>query len=183
MDERAYGKIVLLVNEDIQEWITELQTSSGRDVWNHLHLEYVKDTPSSRMTLCIQFYTLTHDFTLPLSNFITALKLSVRQLKAIGHEPITDEITNKLLMSLDSAYTPIHVLLANESPQKSFMDMVTALSDFESAGLKKSDSSIALVAITSCRGMRKVRRERDDSFDWGNSKEREGVCYQCGRVG
>ncbi|THH14841.1 hypothetical protein EUX98_g9554 [Antrodiella citrinella] len=193
-DQKAWAIILFHVEKDLREPIAALR--SGRAAWKFLKETYQKDTPTTRMSLRSQFYSLSHDPSAGVAKFIADLSSIVRRLKDIGHKPADDEITDKLLIGLHSSFASIRTTLANRTPSPSVTDITTALQDFEDAeklqvlttsavgsnGLSTGDPSIFAVRGGGGRGGNSSREWYDD-YDWGNTKGRGGVCFRCGRSG
>lgn len=192
-DKKAYAHLYFLIEPESRAVIAE--TQSGHSAWGFLKAEYQKDSPSTRMNLRQQFYSLTHIPTSGVTSFINSLTSIVRQLEAINHKPSKDEITDKLLMGLHSSFSAVRTTLALRSPEPSIKDIITALKQFEDNELSTSSSAhfdldpyIKTETTLYAGRMRGsggggggYRAGGDDGFDWGNTKRNDGVCWRCGR--
>ena len=89
------------------------------------------------MALHQQFYSLMHDPAVSIIVFINAILLIIWQPRAIGHKPDDLEISNKLLIGLNTSWAPIHTaLLQHEKSKKPEIKKITsALKQFEVNGL------------------------------------------------
>lgn len=173
----AYGEIFLLLGQRMRDMVVELQTTDGRRVWQWLSDYCLKNNTSSRMSTRKAFYDLKHDPVHPVSDYITSLRSITRQLRNFGCEPKPDEITDKLLSALDNTYGPIRTVLVNGSP-RTFEEMCAAIEEYEETELGKADSPLNEIVAA-------LRATSDPSAepDWGNTKEKEGVCWRCGCAG
>ncbi|KAF7979224.1 hypothetical protein HWV62_43180 [Athelia sp. TMB] len=93
-DKKAYAHIYFLIEPDSRAVIAE--TQSGHAAWGLLKAEFQKDSPSTRMSLRHQFYSLTHNPTSGVMSFVNSINSLVYQLEAINHKPSKDEISDKL---------------------------------------------------------------------------------------
>ncbi|KAL1680801.1 hypothetical protein EV122DRAFT_276013 [Schizophyllum commune] len=100
-----------------------------------------------------------------------------QQTRNFGCEPKPDEISDKLLSALDNTYGPIRTVLVNGSP-RNFEEMCAAIEEYEETELGKADSPLNEIVAA-------LRATSDPSTepDWGNTKEKEGVCWRCGCAG
>lgn len=195
-DKKAYAHVYFLIEPDSRAVIAE--TQSGHAAWGLLEAEFQKDSPSTRMGLRQQFYSLTHNPTSGVMSFINSITSLVHQLEAINHKPSKDEISDKLLIGLHSSFSAVRTALALRSPEPSVKDIIAALKQFEdnellsTSGSAHSDldpyikTETALYAGRTCRsggGGGGYKGDGDGCFDWGNTKKRDGVCFRCGRPG
>ena len=101
----------------------DIQTGTKATEWmakdrKKLVAEYEKDSVTTRMALCQQFYSLTHNPAVGIAVFIDTVFLIVRQPGAIGHKPDDLEISDKLLIGLHQSWTPVRtVLTLHEKPR------------------------------------------------------------------
>jgi hypothetical protein len=196
-DCKTYAYLFFLIELNYHAPIIDIK--SGCDAWKKLVTEYKKDSATTCMALCQQFYSLTHNPAVSIAVFIDAVFLIVRQLSAIGHKPDDLEISNKLLIGLHQSWAPVHtVLTLCKKTEKPEIELITsALKQFEANKLlvavpgplvkvKKSEPSLAESAlyIKSRGGGSKGSKGHGRNFeeyDWGNTKEWEGVCWRCGQ--
>ena len=108
-----------------------VEVKSGREAWAALKAEHEKDTPSTRMNLHQRFYSLSHDPTVDVMPFINDVFSVVRQLESIKRKPQTDEITDKLLIGLNSSFSTIHTNLSLCVPEPSVKEITAMLKEFE----------------------------------------------------
>jgi hypothetical protein len=113
-----------------------------------------------------------------------------RQLKAIGHEPAEDEISDIILLRLDQSFTAVRSALVTRATYPTLQEIVSAVKEHEAreavvvaatSPAVKTDNSEPDMAFYTGRG-RKVTGGGSD-FDWGNSKGADGACHHCGRLG
>jgi hypothetical protein len=196
-DRKTYAYLFFLIEPNYRAPIIDIK--SGHEAWKKLVAEYEKDSATTRMALCQQFYSLTHDPTVGIAVFIDAVFSIVRQLGAIGHKPDDLEISDKLLIGLHQSWAPVRTALTlREKTEKPEIELITsALKQFEAneslvaapgplVKVKKYEPSLAESAlyIKSRGGGSKGSKGHGRNFeeyDWGNTKEREGVCWRCGR--
>ena len=151
------------------------------------------------MALRQQFYSLTHDPAVSIAVFIDAVFSIVRQLGAIGHKPDDLEVSDKLLIGLHQSWAPVRTALTlRERSAKPEIEKITsALKQFEAneslvaapgpqIKAEASERSLAesvLYAKSRGGGSKgsKGHKRYSEEYDWGNTKEREGVCWRCGR--
>ena len=130
--------------------------------------------------------------------FIDAIFSIVQQLSAIGHKPDVLEISDKLLIGLHQSWAPVRTTLTlREKSEKPEIEKITsALKQFEvneslvaapgpQVKAEQSEPSLAESAmyaksrgggVKGCKG----HERHPEECDWGNTKEREGVCWRCG---
>ena len=192
LDQKVYAIIWFLVDPIHRSPI--VTTNSGKEAWAKLVAEYQKDSATNRLLLRQQFFSVTHDPAVPVSNFIDDVFSIVRKLDAIGHKPTDLEVSDKILIGLDRSWGPVRTSITLQSKTLTIDEITSALKQYEAnetsgdLAVKKESVESALVA----RGKGGRSRSRDESddengecedCDWGNSKNREGVCYRCGRSG
>jgi hypothetical protein len=200
-DRKTYAHLFFLIEPNYRAPIVEVK--SGRKAWKKLVSEYEKDTVTTRMGLRQRFYSITHDPAVTISVFIEAVLSIVRQLDAIGHKPDNLEISDKLLIGLHQSWAPVRTALTLCESEKPEIEKITsALKQFEAnessmaatpGPLVKSEDrepslgESALYAKSGgCRGCGlKLSKGNlgNREYDWGNTKERERVCFRCGREG
>ena len=191
-DKKAYAHIWFLVEPNSRDAIVELK--SGREAWAALKTEHEKDTPSTRMNLRQRFYSLSHDPGLGVMPFVNDVLTVVRQLESIKRKPQTDEITDKLLIGLNSLFSAVRTNLSLRVSEPSIKEITAALKEFEeNETLRPSSSALpdsfkqesALYANNGSRHASRggVSNGSMEEYDWGNTKKQEGVCWRCGRPG
>ncbi|KAF7979225.1 hypothetical protein HWV62_43182 [Athelia sp. TMB] len=111
----------------------------------------------------------------------------------------TARVPDKLLIGLDSSFSAVRTALALRSPEPSVKDIIAALKQFEdnemlhttTSGSAPSDFDPYIKTETALYAGRTrgsggggggYRGDGDDSFDWGNTKRRDMVCWRCGRA-
>ena len=133
--------------------------------------------------------------------FIDAIFSVVQQLSAIGHKPDNIKISDKLLIRLHQSWAPIYTLLTlHKKTGKPEIELITfVLKQFEVNELlvaapgpqvkaEQSEPNLAESSLyVKSRGGgfkgSKGHGRHSEECDWGNTKEREGVCWRCGREG
>jgi hypothetical protein len=191
-DKKAYAHIWFLVDLNSHNSIIELKL--GREAWAALKAEHEKDTPSTRMNLCQHFYSLSHNPAIGVMPFVNDVLSVVWQLESIKHKPQTDEITDKLLIGLNSSFSAVCTNLLLCVPEPSIKEITAMLKEFEdnetlcplSSALPDSfKQELALyVNNRSCHVSRGgVSNGSMEDYDWGNMKKQEGVCWCCGWPG
>lgn len=192
IDQKVYAVIWFLVDPNHRSPI--VATKSGKEAWDSLIAEYQKDSATNRLLLRQQFYSITHDPAIPVTTFIEDVFSIVRKLDAIGHKPSDLEVSDKLLIGLDRSWGPVRTSITLQSNTLTIDEITSALKQYEAnessrdLAVKKENGDSALVARGKGSRLR-IRDENDDEdkecedCDWGNSKNREGVCYRCGRPG
>jgi hypothetical protein len=120
----------------------------------------------------------------------------VRQLGTICHKLDDLEITNKLLIGLHKSWAPVCTALTLcEKSKKPEIKLITSmLKQLEvnkslvavpepPVKVEKSKAELALYTKSRGGGSKgcKGHGRYSDEYDWGNTKEREGVCWRCGR--
>jgi len=198
-DRKTYAYLFFLIEPNYRAPIIDIK--SGREAWKKLVSEYEKDSATTRMALRQQFYSLKHDPAVGIAVFIDAVFSIVRQLGAIGHKPDDLEISDKLLIGLHQSWAPVRTALTlREKSEKPEIEKITsALKQFEAneslvaaPGLpikaEESEQTLAESALyVKSRGGGskgyKGHGRHSEECDWGNTKEREGVCWRCGREG
>ena len=144
------------------------------------------------MNLRQRLYSLSHNPAIGVMSFVNEVLTVVRQLESIKRKPQKDETTDKLLIGLHSSFAAIHTNLALRMPEPSIKEITAALKEFEdNETLKPSfftpiDSAIKESLLYANKAHRHgsgggVPRTRYDDFDWDNTKNRDGVCFCCGR--
>lgn len=189
LDQKVYAVIWFLVDANHRSPI--VNTSSGKEAWATLVSEYQKDSSTNRLLLRQQFFSVTHDPAVPVSTFLEDVFSIVRKLDAIGHKPTDLEVSDKILIGLDRSWGPVRTSIVLQPKTYTIDEITSALKQYEAnessgdVAVKKESGESALVA----RGKGGRSKTRDDEdresgeFDWGNSKNREGVCYRCGQPG
>ena len=150
------------------------------------------------MTLRQKFYSLKHDPAVGIAVFIDAVFSIVRQLGAIGHKPGDLEISDKLLIGLHQSWAPVRttLTLCEKSEKPEIKKVTSTLKQFEAneslvAALgppikaEESEAESALYVKSRGGGLKgcKGHGKHSEEYDWGNTKERVGVCWRCGREG
>ena len=192
LDQKVYAIIWFLVDANHRSPI--VTTTSGKEAWAALVAEYQKDSSTNRLLLHQQFFSVTHDPSLPVSTFLEDVFSIVRKLDAIGHKPTDLEVSDKILIGLDRSWGPVRTSIVLQPKTYTIDEITSALKQYEAnessgeVAVKKESGESALV-VRGKGGRSKTRNESGDEdresgeFDWGNSKNREGVCYRCGRPG
>ncbi|KAF7345508.1 hypothetical protein MVEN_01569300 [Mycena venus] len=192
-NERAYSMIYFLISADYRSIIADVST--GVEAWRLLKDEYQKDSSALRLALRNELYSIRHDPKHPVGVYTEAVRSVARQLKAIGHAVKDDDLADLILLRLHPSFSSIRSALSNTTPFPKLDALISAikahemqekLSDSVAQSVKKEEDeeeedplNRAMAAITGRGGWRGVKGE----FDWGNSKEKEGVCHRCGRSG
>jgi len=70
-DRKTYVYLFFLIELNYCTPIIDIK--SGREAWKKLVAEYEKDSAMTRMVLCQQFYSLTHNPTVGIAVFINAV--------------------------------------------------------------------------------------------------------------
>jgi gag-polypeptide of LTR copia-type len=70
-DRKTYAYLFFLIEPNYRAPIIEIK--SRREAWKKLVAEYEKDSATTRMALCQQFYSLTHDPAVGIAVFIDAV--------------------------------------------------------------------------------------------------------------
>ena len=196
-DRKTYAYLFFLIEPNYRAPIAEVK--SGREAWKKLVFEY-ENTAMTRMGLRQRFYSITHDPAVSISVFIEAVLSIVRRLSAIGHKPDDLEISDKLLIGLHRSWAPVRTaLILCESGKPGIKKITSALKQFEaneslmaatSGPLVKSKEpkpclgELATYARSrGYRGYGSKLSKGNGEYDWGNMKERERVCFRCGRKG
>ena len=182
MDQKVYAAIWFLVDPNYHGPI--ITTKSGKEVWAKLIAEYQKDNVMNWLMLCQQFYSTIHDPAIPVADFIEGILSVACKLDAIGHKLSNTEISDKILISLDNSWSPVHTMLILQSTSLTIDEITSALKHYEAneMGVKQESADSALY-IKGKGGGFKRRGDVDDGdedFDWGNTKNHEGVCFRCG---
>lgn len=182
-NERAYSMLYFLIGADYRSVIADVST--GVEAWQLLKDEYQKDSSALRLALRNELYSIRHDPKHPVSVYIAAIRSVGRQLKAIGHAPSDADLADLILLRLHPSFSSVRSALSNTTPFPSLTSLISAIKAHEMQ--EKLSDSVA----------QSVKKEEDDGdqpmtepnaamaarFDWGNSKERDGVCHRCGRPG
>lgn len=180
-DAKAYGFIFFLVEDACRGPLNALATKSGRQAWEILRKEYEKDSPSMCMSLRQKFYSILHDSSTSVNTFIEAVLSITRQLRAINHAPLDEEIMDKILVSLDPTFASIRAVLCLRTPAPSLSEVQNTLIEFEtqlgSAATAKAGGYEVLYAS---RSSSKANDKGD--FDWTNTQRKDSVCWRCGRA-
>jgi hypothetical protein len=144
------------------------------------------------MNLHQRLYSLSHNPAVGVTPFVNEVLSVVCQLESIKCKPQKDEITDKLLIGLHSSFAAVHTNLALCIPEPSIKEIAAALKEFEdnetlqpsiSASIDSAikEESLLYTNRVHCHGSGGgVPRTRYDDFDWGNTKNRDGVCFHCG---
>ena len=198
-DRKTYAYLFFLIEPNYRVPIIEIK--SRREAWKKLVAKYEKDSATTRMVLRQQFYSLTHNPAVSIAVFIDTVFLIVRQLATIGHKTDDLEISDKLLIGLHKSWAPVRTMLTlHEKSKKPKIELITsALKQFKAneslvaapgpqVKAEQSEPSLAEASLyTRSRGggMKgyKEHGRHSEECDWGNTKEWEGVCWQCGREG
>ena len=113
VDQKVYAVIWFLVDPNYHGPI--ITTKSGKEAWAKLIVEYQKDNATNQLMLHQQFYSVIHDPTIPVANFIKGVLLVARKLDAIGHKLSDTEISDKILIGLDNSWFMVHTMLTLQS--------------------------------------------------------------------
>jgi len=188
LDQKVYA--IIWFHLDPSHRSSIITTNSGKEAWTIIVTEYQKDSPTNRILLRRQFYSLTHDPALPISQFIDDVASITRKLHAIGHKPNDVEVSDKILIGLDPSWSTVRTTLMFQAKPLTVDEITAALRQYEAnessaeEGVKREPGESALYAKGRGGGSRqKAKDHGDEGFDWGNSKNREGVCWRCGRSG
>ena len=191
-DAKVYGFLFYSVEPNCRTPLSELAVKSGHSGWISLKNIYEKDSPSIRMSLRRQFFSVTHDPSRDVSTFIDSVLSIVRQLEAIGRKPDEDEVLDKILVSLDPSFASISTMISLQNPAYSIDAARHTLTEFE-ANLKsrvtQPKPDIAMYGGASKSrfggegGVQPGGGRFSDEIDWTNTRRREGVCFRCGRSG
>lgn len=190
-DRKIYAYLYFIIEPNYRSPIVELK--SGRLAWAKLKSVYEKDTATNRMVLRQHFYSLVHDPKEPITVYIDSVLSTARRLGAINHKPSDLEISDKLLIALDTSWAPVRTaLIFRENPDQPEIELITsALRQFEAnenpqsvqqTMVKKEDNTggEAMLAVTRRGGGDK---RRGGELDWGNTQGTDGACFRCGRIG
>ena len=198
-DRKAYAYIFFLVEPNYRAPILDIK--SGREAWNKLVSEHEKDNATTRIRLQQHFYSLSHNPSLSIVVFIDAVLSIARQLASIGHKLDDLEISDKLLIGLHQSWAPVctALTLREKSEKPEIEKITTALKQFESnesllakpnpsvkveeSELNSGESSLVVKGHGSGLRGSKYQGRSVDEYDWGNSKDRDDVCWRCGRQG
>lgn len=191
-EEKILYSIISLTISDSCRRVIKSTNKSGSAAWAALKKKYCRDTPSSRLTLRSEFYFTKFDpKTEDVTTFIDRILTIADKLGNIGHRPNDTEITDKILMSLDSSFGSIRVVLSHQTPAPSIDKLTDALKEFEnqeklrtkSPTRSPSPSEEAHAAKDYRSKKRGGAKPSYTDFDWGNTQDREGACWRCGRSG
>jgi hypothetical protein len=178
-----------------------IDIKSGHEAWKKLVAEYEKDSAMTHMALRQQLYLLMHNPAVSITVFIDAVFSIVQQLGTIGHKPDNLEISEKLLIGLHQLWAPVRtVLTLHEKTETPEIELITStLKQFKvneslvavpglqvKAGQSEPSLAESSLYVKSQRGGFKGSKghgRHSEECDWGNTKEREGVCWRCGREG
>ena len=193
---RGYSLIYFLTLPEFRSLIVD--TSTGVTAWAALKAEFEKDASATRLSLRNQFYSVRHDPDKPVIHFIESVQSIARQLKAIGYEPGKHEVEDIIVLRLDKSYEPVRSALITREKPPSLFDIIAAIKEYgtsqavihassnsviSSEKIKVDDLNDALVAAyVKKRGSGNEGVSRGD-FDWGNTKDKDDVCFRCGRKG
>ena len=186
LDQKVYAIIWFLIDPSHRSSI--ITTNSGKEAWTKIVTEYQKDSPTNRILLRRQFYSLTHYPALSISQFIDDVASTTRKLEAIGHKPDDVEVSDRILIGLDPSWSTVRTTLMFQTKSLTIDEITAALKQYEAnessaeGGVKREPGESALYAKGQGGGSR-VKDHGGEGFDWGNSKNREGVCWRCGRPG
>ncbi|KII83560.1 hypothetical protein PLICRDRAFT_180332, partial [Plicaturopsis crispa FD-325 SS-3] len=160
---------------------------------------YEKDVRSARFDLKKQFHNPVHDPSQPIATYIARIEDAADQLSVIGHTPSSTDITDSIIMHLDSSWHVIHTMLVTRPSDPSISELKGILVEFESQqrsrGLAPPDAlSQALYAKGKKKSKASGRRHHDNSDEsgasdssdvslWLNPKDPEKDCHRCGRPG
>ena len=130
LDQKVYAVIWFLVDPNHRSPI--VTTTSRKEVWAKLVAEYQKDSATNQLLLHQQFYSITHDPTVPVSTFIDDVSSIVQKLDAIGHKPTDLEVSDKILIGLDRSWGPVRTSITLQS-DKTFTinEIISALRQYE----------------------------------------------------
>ena len=134
-----------------------------------------------------------HDPTVGIAVFIDTIFPVVQQLGTIGYKLNDLEITNKLLIGLHKSWAPVYtVLTLHEKSKKPNIKLITSmLKQFKAnkslvaapgplVKVEQPELSLAESALymkSQGGGTKRGHGEKLEEFNWGNSKEQEGVCW------
>ena len=183
VDQKVYAVIWFLVDPNYRGPI--ITTKSGKEAWAKLIAEYQKDNATNLLMLRQQFYSTIHDPTIPVANFIEGVLSVARKLDAIGHKLSDTEISDKILIGLDNSWSPVHTTLTLRSTSPTVDEITSALKQYEANEKRVKQESVDSALYATGKGGGSNRRgdvdDGNEDFDWGNTKNREGVCFRCGR--
>ena len=136
------------------------------------------------------FYVLSHNPTAGIMTFVNDVLTVICQLESLNHKPQTDEVTNKLFISLHSSFVAVDTNLLLCTPEPFIKAITATLKEFEGnktlhlSFLAPNDSAVkdesALYANGKYHHGRGWSKPKCDNFDWGHSKGQKGVCFHCG---
>jgi hypothetical protein len=176
VDQKVYAVIWFLVDPNYRGPI--ITTKSGKEAWAKLVAEYQKDNATNRLMLRQQFYSIIHDPAIPVADFIEGVLSVARKLDAIGHKLSDTEISDKILIGLDNSWSPVRTTLTLRPTSPTVDEISSALKQYEAneMGVKQESGDSALYAKGRGGGHKRKGNLNDgEDFDWGNSKNREGV--------
>jgi hypothetical protein len=161
-----------------------ITTKSGKEAWAKLVVKYQKDNATNWLMLHQQLYSITHNATIPVADFIEGVLSVACKLNAIRHKLSDTDISNKILIGLDNSWSPVCTVLTLRSTSLTVDEITSTLKQYKAneTGVRKESGDAAL-DLKGKGGELKRKGKVDDSdeeFDWGNTKNCEGVCYRCG---
>jgi hypothetical protein len=182
--------LYFLIGADYRSIIAD--ESTGVEAWKLLKDEYQKDSSALRLALRNELYSIRHDPKQPVNVYIEAIRSVARQLKAIGHAPSDDDLADLILLRLHPSFSSIRSALSNTTPFPKLAALISAikahemqekLSDSVAQSIKKEEEDDGDKPMTDAMAAREGRKGVRGEFDWGNLKEKDGVCHRCGRSG
>jgi gag-polypeptide of LTR copia-type len=108
-----------------------ITTKSGKEAWDKLIAEYQKGNAMNQLKLRQQFYSTIHDPAIPVADFIEGVLSVAHKLDAIRHKLSNTEISNKILISLDNSWSPVHTMLTLQSTSLMYDEITSALKQYE----------------------------------------------------
>jgi len=182
VDQKVYAVIWFLVDPNYRSPI--IITKSGKEAWAKLVVEYQKDNVTNQLMLHQQLYSITHDPTIPVADFIEGVLSVTCKLDAIRHKLSNTKISDKILIGLDNSWSPVCTTLTLRSTSLTVDEITSALKQYEAneMGVKQESGDSALYAKGKGGGAKRRGNsdDGDEDFDWGNMKNCEGVCFRCG---
>ncbi|KAJ3560336.1 hypothetical protein NP233_g10907 [Leucocoprinus birnbaumii] len=179
-----------LVQDDDDE-----STPSGRAFWARLKAHFEKSTIGCRVQARRHLYhDITHDPSKPVGVFIHEVVTAAQKLKSMGCTVEDKEITDIILMGLDSSYDHVRTTLLVLDKELKLEDVKKHLASAASV-VPPSTSHGALAASSKPRSYPRSSSYGPASstshspspidskgFRWCNPSN-EGHCHRCGRAG
>ncbi|KAF5345663.1 hypothetical protein D9756_011573 [Leucocoprinus leucothites] len=205
LDEQLYAFIIAKIDYSLWYLVEDdTPTPSGRSSWSKLKAHYERSTIGLRVQARRHLYHgITHDTSQPVGLFIHEVVTAAQKLKEMGCSVEDKEITDIILMGLDSSFDHVRTSLLLLDKELTLEDVKKYLNSATSIATSPSFTQTQAFAVSSkAKSSRSPGYGHSSSghsssgpssttsptlidskgFRWCNPTN-EGHCHRCGREG